>query len=141
MDEDYNKLYNAEIRLGKVMNIFSTIAIILACLGLFGLSSYAAQQRVKEIGIRKVLGASISNIVVSLSKDFVLLTLIAIFIALPVAWWATARWLQDFSYRTNINWSIYLAAVAITILFTIITVGLQAIRSAMANPVKSLRSE
>jgi len=141
MDDDYNKLYNAEIRLGKVMNIFSTIAILLACLGLFGLSSYAAQQRIKEIGIRKVLGASVTNIIIALSKDFIRLTVIAISIAIPVAWWATAKWLQDFSYRTNIHWSIYVMAAVATILFTVLTVSFQAIKAAMANPVKSLRTE
>ncbi|TMI93513.1 MAG: FtsX-like permease family protein, partial [Bacteroidetes bacterium] len=141
MDEDYNKLYNAEIRLGKIMDVFAAIAILLACLGLFGLSSYAAQQRIKEIGIRKVLGASVSNIIVALSKDFIRLTVIAIAIALPVAGWATAKWLQDFSYRTDINWSIYVIASIVTTLFTLAAVSFQAIRAAVANPVKSLRTE
>src|SRR5207342_2692818 len=89
MDDDYNQLYNSELRLGKIMDIFSGVAILLACLGLFGLSSYAAQQRTKEIGIRKVLGASVSTIMIALSKDFIRLNLIAMAIALPVAWWAT----------------------------------------------------
>ena len=141
MDEDYNKPYNAEIRLGKIMDVFAAIAILLACLGLFGLSSYAAQQRIKEIGIRKVLGASVSNIIVALSKDFIRLTVIAIAIALPVAGWATAKWLRDFSYRTDINWSIYVIASIVTTLFTLAAVSFQAIRAAVANPVKSLRTE
>ena len=141
LDDDYNKLYNAEIRLGKIMDLFSGIAILLACLGLFGLSSYAAQQRIKEIGIRKVLGASVGNIIFDLSKDFIRLTIIAIVIALPIAWWATAKWLQDFSYRTDINWSIYVIAGLITILFTVVTVSIQAMKAAIANPVKSLRME
>jgi putative ABC transport system permease protein len=141
MDDDYDKLYNAEIRLGKIMNLFSGIAILLACLGLFGLSSYAAQQRIKEIGIRKVLGASARNITIALSKDFVVLAIVAIVIAFPVAWWATNKWLQDFSYRTDINWSIYVAAGLVTILLSIITVAFQAIKAAIANPVKSLRTE
>jgi len=141
MDDDYNKLYSSEIRLGKVMNLFAAIAIMLACLGLFGLSSYAAQQRNKEIGIRKVLGASVSNIIIALSKDFARLIIIAMLIALPVAWWATAKWLQEFSYRTDINWSIYLIAGVITILLTVVTVSFQAIKAAIANPVKSLRTE
>ncbi|MBS1934652.1 MAG: FtsX-like permease family protein, partial [Bacteroidetes bacterium] len=141
MDEDYNKLYNAELRLGKVMNLFSTIAIVLACLGLFGLSSYSAQQRIKEIGIRKVLGASIGSIVIALSKDFVKLSLIAILIAVPVAWWAMSKWLQDFVYRTNMSWSIYFIAGAVTILLAVATVSFHAIRAALMNPVKSLRSE
>jgi len=141
MDDDYNKLYNAELRLGKVMNLFSTIAVILACLGLFGLSSYAAQQRIKEIGIRKVLGASVSNIVIALSKDFIRLTIIAIVIAFPVSWWATTKWLQDFTYRTDIGWGIYVIAGMITILLAVVTVSLQSIKAAIANPVKSLRTE
>jgi putative ABC transport system permease protein len=141
MDDDYDKLYNAEIRLGKIMDLFSGIAILLACLGLFGLTSYAVQQRIKEIGIRKVLGASARNITIALSKDFVVLAIVAIVIAFPVAWWATNKWLQDFSYRTDINWSIYVAAALVTILLSVITVAFQAIRAAIANPVKSLRTE
>jgi putative ABC transport system permease protein len=141
MDDDYNKLYSAEIRLGEVMNIFAAIAIILACLGLFGLSSYAAQQRIKEIGIRKVLGASVNNIVIALSKDFIRLTIIAILIAFPVAWWATTVWLRDFSYRTQIHGSIYVIAALLTILLALVTVGFRAIKAAMTNPVKSLRTE
>jgi len=141
LDDDYNKLYNAEIRLGKIMNLFSGIAILLACLGLFGLSSYAAQQRIKEIGIRKVLGASVKSITIALSKDFVRLAIVAIVIAIPVAWWATNKWLQDFSYRANINWSLYVAAALMTILLSIVTVCFQAIKAAITNPVKSLRTE
>jgi putative ABC transport system permease protein len=141
MDEDYNKLYIAELRLGKVMNLFSSIAIILACLGLFGLSSYTAQQRFKEIGIRKVLGASVSNIVIALSKDFITLSFIAILIAVPVAWWAMTKWLQDFTYRTDMSWAIYFFAGAITILLAVATVSFHAINAAMMNPVKSLRTE
>ena len=97
MDDDYNKLYDAELRLGKVMNLFSSIAIVLACLGLFGLSSYTAQQRFKEIGIRKILGASFSNIIIELSKDFIGLTFVAMVIAFPIAWWTMTKWLQDFA--------------------------------------------
>ncbi|HLK26932.1 MAG TPA: ABC transporter permease [Puia sp.] len=141
MDEDYNKLYSSELRLGKVMNLFSTIAIVLACLGLFGLSSYTAQQRFKEIGIRKVLGASISSIVIALSKDFVKLSFIAILIAVPVAWWAMTKWLQDFTYRTDMSWNIYFFAGLVTVVLAIATVSFHAIRAAMMNPVKSLRTE
>jgi putative ABC transport system permease protein len=141
LDDDYNKLYNAELRLGKIMDLFSGIAILLACLGLFGLSSYAAQQRIKEIGIRKVLGASARDITIALSKDFVGLAIVAIVIAFPVAWWATNKWLEDFSYRTDIKWSTYVIAGLATILLTIITVCFQAIKAAIANPVKSLRTE
>lgn len=141
MDDDYNKLYNAELRLGKVMNLFSSIAIILACLGLFGLSSYSAQQRIKEIGVRKVLGASIGSIVIALSKDFIQLSFIAILIAVPVAWWAMTKWLQDFTYRTEMSWGIYFVAGSLTILLAVITVSFHAIKAALMNPVKSLRTE
>ncbi len=141
MDDDYNKLYNAEQRLGNIMNLFAMIAVLLACLGLFGLSSYSTQQRYKEIGIRKVLGASVNNIVVVLSKDFIWLTLIAIMIAFPLAWWAMTNWLQDFAYRTNMTLGIYLVAGAITILLAVVTVSVQSIKAAGANPVKSLKTE
>jgi len=141
LDEDYDKLYSAEIRLGMIMDLFAGIAIVLACLGLFGLSAYTVQQRLKEIGVRKVLGASVGNIVMTLSKDFILLTGIAIIIAIPAAWWATSKWLQDFSYRTNINWSIYAIAGLITVLLTVTTISFQAVKAALANPVKSLRTE
>ena len=141
LDDDYNKSYNAEIRLGKIMDLFSGIAVLLACLGLFGLSSYATQQRIKEIGIRKVLGASVRNITIALSKDFLVLAIVAIVIAVPAAWWATSKWLQDFSYRTDINWTIYVAAAFLTILLNVVTVCFQAIKAAVANPVKSLRTE
>jgi putative ABC transport system permease protein len=109
--------------------------------GLFGLSCYAVQQRVKEIGIRKVLGASVSNIVFALSKDFIRLTIVAIVIAFPITWFATNKWLQDFSYRTDINYSIYMMTAIATVSIAITTVSLQAIKAAIANPVKSLRTE
>ena len=141
LDEDYNKLYSSERRLGTIMDLFAGIAIVLACLGLFGLSAYTVQQRFKEIGIRKVLGGSVSNIVVTLSRDFILLTGIAIFIAIPAAWWASAKWLQSFSYRTSVTWNVFVIAALATILLAIITVSFQAIKAAMANPVKSLRTE
>lgn len=141
LDEDYNKLYSSEIRLGTIMNLFAGIAIVLACLGLFGLSAYTVQQRFKEIGIRKVLGASVNNIVFALSRDFVLLTCIAIVIAVPAAWWASAKWLQGFSYRTTIRWNVFAVAAVATVLLAVITVSFQAVRAAVANPVGALRSE
>ena len=141
LDKDYDKLYQSEIRLGTIMNLFAGIAIVLACLGLFGLSAYTVQQRFKEIGIRKVLGASVGNIVITLSIDFILLTGIAIVIAIPAAWWVSAKWLQGFSYRTSVTWHVFAAAALATILLAIITVSLQAIKAAIANPVKSLRTE
>jgi len=123
------------------MNLFAGIAIVLACLGLFGLSAYTVQQRFKEIGIRKVLGGSVSNIVITLSRDFILLTCIAILIAIPAAWWASAKWLQGFSYRTSVTWNVFVIAALATILLAIMTVSFQAIKAAIANPVKSLRTE
>jgi putative ABC transport system permease protein len=141
MDDDFKKLYNGEIRLGRIMDVFSAIAEFLACLGLFGLFSFAAQQRVKEIGIRKILGASAGHIIFDLSKQFVGLSIIAIVIALPVALWAAQKWLDDFSYRAHIGWSIYLLAAVATIFVTIVTVSVRAIGAARANPVKSLRTE
>ncbi len=141
LDEDFNNLYNAELRLGEVMDLFSFIAIILACLGLFGLSSYTAQQRTKEIGVRKVLGASLGHIVIILSRDFVKLAAIALVIAFPVAWWATTKWLQDFAYRTSAGWIIYLVSGVIVLALVILTVVFRAVKAGLSNPVNSLRSE
>ena len=141
LDDDYNKLYDNELRLGNIMNIFASIAIILACIGLFGLSAYSAQQRVKEIGVRKVLGATVSNIVFVLSKDFLKLAFIASLIAFPVAWWAMNNWLQNYEYRIKIEWWVFVATALVTLLIALITVSFQAIKAAVANPVKSLRTE
>ena len=141
LDDDYNKLYRSEITLGTIMDVFAGIAIVLACLGLFGLSAYTVQQRFKEIGIRKVLGASVSNIALTLSRDFIVLTGIAIVIAIPAAWWASAKWLQGFSYRTTVSWNVFALAAVATILLAVITVSVQAIKAAVANPVQSLRTE
>jgi len=141
MDSDYNNLYSAELRLGKIMKLFSGIAIILACLGLFGLSAYTAKQRIKEIGIRKVLGASPGNIIVTLSSGFVRLAAIAMVIAFPLSWWAMTKWLEDFSYRATISWLIFPVAGFITLMLAVITVSMHAVKAAMANPVKSLRTE
>jgi putative ABC transport system permease protein len=141
LDDDYNKLYLSEIRLGKVLNIFATIAILLAALGLFGLSAYSIQQRTKEIGIRKVLGASVPNVITLLSKDFLSLVIVASIIAFPIAWWVMNRWLQDFVYRISIGWWIFLIAGIIAIIITLLTVSFLAVKAAVANPVKSLRTE
>lgn len=141
MDEDYDKLYQSERRLGKVMNVFTIIGTALACFGLFGLSSYVMQLRIKEIGIRKVLGASVANITTLLAKDFVRLVLIAFVIAMPVSWFAMSRWLQDYAYRINIGWEIFLVASVLSIVIALITVSFQAIKAAVINPVKSLRRE
>jgi putative ABC transport system permease protein len=139
LDEDYNKLYSAERRLGRVMNIFSLIAIVLAGLGLFGLSSYAARQRVKEIGIRKVLGASMMDLIVLLSGSFIRLTALALLIAIPLAAWLMNRWLQDFEYRVSPRIWIFAGSSLLVLLITLVTVSLEAMRTAMINPVKNLK--
>ena len=141
LDEDFNKLYKSELRLGLFMNIFSGLAIVLACLGLFGLSSYSVQQRIKEIGVRKVLGASVNNIVLLISGGFIRLTLISLLIAFPLAWWGMSRWLSDFAYRTSMDPGIYFITGVIVLLLSLVTVASQAIGAAKANPVKNLRTE
>lgn len=141
LDEDFDKLYSSEMRLGKVLNIFTAIAILLACLGLFGLSAYAIQQRTKEIGIRKVLGASASNVISLLSKDFVGLVLISMLIAFPVAGWLMHKWLQDFEYRISMQWWMFAIAAFAALFITICTISFQALKAAYSNPVKSLRTE
>jgi ABC-type antimicrobial peptide transport system permease subunit len=125
----------------KLFDIFSILSIVISCLGLFGLATFAAQQRIKEIGVRKVLGASEAVIVSLLSKDFIKLVLISCIVAFPVAWWASDKWLQSFAYRINISWWLFAIAGVLALLIALITVSFQAIRAAVANPVKALRSE
>jgi putative ABC transport system permease protein len=120
---------------------FAAIAIFISCLGLLGLAAYTAQVRTREIGVRKVLGASVSGIVGLLAMDFIKLVFISILIAMPVAWWAMNKWLQDFAYRINISWWVFLLAGSIAILIAFITISFQSIKAAIANPVNSLRSE
>ncbi len=141
MDADYNKTYLSEQKMGGLSITFSILAIFIACLGLFGLITYAAEQRTKEIGIRKVLGASVTNVTTMLSRDFLRLVLIASIITFPIAWWAMNYWLQSFAYRIEISWWIFLVAGCTAIFIALITICIKAIRAAMANPVKSLRSE
>jgi putative ABC transport system permease protein len=141
MDNDFDKLYHAEQRTGRIFITFAVFAILIACLGLFGLVTYAAEQRTKEIGIRKVLGARVTSIVGLLSKDFTILVGIAALIAFPVAWWAMYKWLETFAYRTEISWWIFLVAGAVALAIALLTVSIQTVRAALANPVKSLRSE
>jgi len=141
MDADFENVYTAEQRTGKLFITFAVFAILIGCLGLFGLVTYAAEQRIKEIGVRKVLGASVSGIVAMLSKDFAKLILIASLIAFPLAWWAMHKWLQSFAYRITISWWIFIVAGITALLIALLTVSFQAIRAAIANPVKSLRTE
>lgn len=141
MDADFRNVYSAEQKVGKIAISFSILAILIACLGLFGLAAYIAEQRTKEIGIRKVLGANITNLVSMLSKDFIKLVAIAALIAFPVAWWAMHSWLQDFAYRVHISWWIFVAAGFTALMIALLTVSFQAIKAALTNPVKSLRTE
>ncbi|HEX6181737.1 MAG TPA: ABC transporter permease [Chitinophagaceae bacterium] len=141
MDETYGKMYKNEGKLASLLWIFTAMAIVVGCLGLFGLAAFAAEQRTKEIGIRKVLGASVLNIMGLLSKNFVVMVLIASLIAFPVAWWTMNRWLDDFPYRVNIGWWVFAVAVVAALLVALITVSFQSIKAATTNPVKSLRTE
>jgi putative ABC transport system permease protein len=141
LDDSFDDMYRVEQRVGNLALAFAIIAIAIACMGLFGLAIYMAQQRVKEIGVRKVLGATVSNIVSMLSADFVKLVAIASVIAFPVAWYAMHRWLQDFAYRTTISWWVFVLAAAIGLGIALLTVSFQAIKAALTNPVKSLRTE
>ncbi len=141
LDQQLTNLYQSEETTQRLFIIFSVLAIFIACMGLLGLIMYATQKRAREIGIRKVLGASIGNIVTLLSKDFLKLVLIAAVIAFPIAWFGMNKWLQDFAYRVNIGWWIFGIAALAAIMLTLITVSFQAIKAAIANPVKSLRTE
>lgn len=141
MDEWFDDMYRVEQRTGKLGFTFAIIAILIACLGLFGLAAYMAEQRTKEIGVRKVLGASVSGITTMLSKDFVKLVGIASLIAFPLAWWAMNQWLQDFAYRVYISWWVFALAGFIALLIAVLTVSSQAVKAALTNPVKSLRAE
>jgi putative ABC transport system permease protein len=141
LDEQFAALYASEIRTQQIFSAFAIIAIIIASLGLFGLSAFVIEQRTKEIGIRKVLGASVQNVLLLVSKEFLLLVGIAFIISIPVTWWAMHAWLQDFAYRINISWWIFAIAGITAILIALLTVSFQAIKAAAANPVKSLRTE
>jgi len=141
LDDDFAKNYEAENRLAAVVRFFTIIAILISCLGLFGLATFSAEQRVREIGIRKVLGASVPSVVTLLSKDFLKLVLIAFIIAAPIAWWAMYKWLHDFAYRINISWWIFFLSAVIALLIALFTIGIQSIKAASANPVKNLRTE
>jgi len=141
MDDMYNKTYAAEQRTGTILNMFAVLTILVACLGLFGLATYTAQQRSKEIGIRKVLGASAAQVTSMLSKEFLKLILIACLIAFPLSYWAMHKWLEDFAYRTTISSWTFVVAGVVALSIALITVSFQAIKAAVANPVKSLRTE
>jgi putative ABC transport system permease protein len=141
LDQTFDSIYKGESRQATLFNYFSAIAIFISCLGLFGLATYTAQVRIREIGVRKVLGASVVNITGMLSIDFLKLVVIAILIATPVAWYLMNKWLQNFAYRINIQWWVFTVAGVIAMTIALITISFQSIKAAMANPVKSLRTE
>ncbi|WP_436488380.1 ABC transporter permease [Chitinophaga sp. ARDCPP14] len=141
LDDDFNRLYIAEQRTGRIFISFAILAVLIASLGVFGLITYAAEQRTREIGIRKVLGASVTGIVAMLSKDFLKLVLVAVVIASPLAWYVMSRWLQNFAYQVKMSWTTFVLAAFIAIAITILTVSYRAIRAATANPVNSLKAE
>jgi putative ABC transport system permease protein len=141
LDERFEALYTAEKKTGQLFSLFAIVSILIASLGLFGLVAYTTEQRTREIGIRKVLGASVQQVLILVSKDFLYLVLIAFVIAIPATWWAMTKWLEDFAYRTTVSWWIFLAAGIVALLIAVFTVSIQAIKAALANPVKSLRSE
>jgi putative ABC transport system permease protein len=141
LDDDFDRMYRNDQRIGTLFNIFALVAILISCLGLFGLATYTANVKTKEIGIRKVLGASVTSITRLLASEFILLVLVAFVIASPITWFAMNKWLQDFAYRVGISWWMFLVTALGAMLIALFTVGFQAIRAAIANPVKSLRTE
>ena len=141
LDEFFDRQYKSEIRFGNLFLNFAILAIFISCLGLLGLASYSTMQRTKEIGIRKVMGATVSNIVNLLSKDFLTLVLIAFVIASPIAWFGIYKWLQNFAYRISLGWQAFVLAGIAAVVIAFVTVSFQAIKAAIANPVKSLRTE
>jgi putative ABC transport system permease protein len=141
MDESYGAMYNSEEKLSELLWIFTIMAIVVGCMGLFGLAAFSAEQRTKEIGIRKVLGANVFNIVGLLSRRFLILIVIASLIAFPIAWWAMNNWLKDFPYRIMISWWMFAIAIIAALAIALFTVSFQSIKAAVASPVKSLRTE
>jgi ABC-type antimicrobial peptide transport system permease subunit len=141
VDDEYNHKFNLEVLVGKLAGVFAGLAIFISCLGLFGLAAYVAEQRTKEIGIRKVLGASIANVWLLLSRDFILLVLISCIIASPVAFYFLKSWLQKYDYRITIGPGVFLLSALVAVVITLVTISFQAIKAALTNPVKSLRSE
>jgi putative ABC transport system permease protein len=141
IDQDINNLYKGEQQMGDLFNVFAIMAIFISCMGLYGLSAFLAEQRTREIGVRKVLGASVYNVVYLLSKGFSKLILIAIVIAIPIAWFAVNKWLGGFAYRVDVGWGIFLIASLGALAIAWVTVSYESVKAAIVNPVKSLRSE
>ena len=141
VDEEYARKFDNEKRQGTLASLFAGLTIFISCLGLFGLATYMAENRIKEIGVRKVLGASVTKITTLLSKDFIILVLIAFIIAVPLAYLGVSKWLQNFEYRVTIQWWVFAIACFLSVAIALLTVSFQAIKAAIANPVKSLRTE
>lgn len=141
VDDEYAGKFGQEERISKLASFFAILAVFISCLGLFGLASFVAEQRTKEIGVRKVLGASVSSLWQLLSKDFVLLVLISLVIASPITYYLLSEWLENYSYRTDIPWWVFAVTGAGALVITLLTVSFQAIKAALINPVKSLRTE
>jgi putative ABC transport system permease protein len=138
---DFANLYKGEQHMRAVLGLFTVLSIFVACLGLFGLAAFTIKQRFREIGVRKVLGASVTGIAKLLSRDFIFLVLLSVVIASPVAWLGVEKWLQGFAYRVEISWWIFIAAGCIALLIALVTVSFLAVKAALANPIKSLRTE
>jgi putative ABC transport system permease protein len=141
LDDQFNTQYKSDQQFGEMFTIFAFLAILIACFGLIGLSAYNILQRTKEVGIRKVLGASVQNVVYILSRDFLVLVIISFVIAAPVSWWIMHNWLQGFAFRISISWWVFGIAGAMAFAIALSTLSFQAIKAAMANPVKSLKTE
>ena len=141
MDRTYNRLYEMEIRMGKIINVFTLLAVFISCLGLFGLASYTIEKRTKEIGIRKVLGASVTKITYMLSLEFLKWVALANLIAWPIAWYFMRQWLDNFVYRVDFSWWIFLIAGMLGLILALLTVIFQSTKAALSNPVDSLRYE
>ena len=141
LDESFNDQYKADEQFGKVFGLFALLAIVIACFGLLSLSAYNVLQRTKEIGIRKILGAPVKHLLFILSKDFLLLVIIGFIVAIPVTWLVMNKWLNDFPFRITINWWVFALAGTIAFIIAMLTVSFQALKAALANPVKSLRTE
>jgi putative ABC transport system permease protein len=141
LDDNFNRNYVAEEKMLTVFTYFSGLTILIACLGLFGLATFTTGQRTKEIGIRKVLGASVGSIILLLSRDFLRLVIVAFVLAVPLAWYAMDKWLQDFAYRIGIGWWVFALAGGLALLVALLTVSYQSVKAGLTNPVKSLRTE
>jgi len=141
VDADYARKFENEQRQGTLAALFAGLTIFISCLGLFGLATYMAENRIKEIGVRKVLGASVTGITALLSKDFIRLVIISFLFAAPLSYWAMHNWLQDYTYRITIQWWVFAVACLLSVAIAVLTVSFQAMKAARANPVKSLRTE